>query len=553
VRDPTRNLSEPLLTLQGVTKRFGALLALADASLDIMPGEVHCILGENGAGKSTLCNLIFGVHVPDEGAMRFHGKSYQPAGPSDALTSGIAMVHQHFSLVHNMTVVDNVILGQQSGFVNTRAWAQRLERLANDYSFALDPYAKIEDLSVGERQRVEIIKCLIRQPRLFLLDEPTAVLLPDEIAALLEVCRRVAESGCAVVLVTHKLAEIKKAADRVTVLRGGSVVARSDRPAEEIDALVRAMIQGDVKSLDKSAASALGVVEAGGDRARQAAPAETPAREAVQIDGLTVVDGQGVTRLDNFTLSIGPGEIVGVAGVEGNGQSELAAVLSGMAAPGRGRIFLGDLETTHLSAKEITAAGIGVVPEDRHTVGCVVEMSVAENMFLNRLEAFTSFGFLRRKELVRAARELMTRFDVRAVGPEVAFSALSGGNQQKAVLAREITLPKLLFLLAAQPTRGLDVGAVAAVYGHIRSACQRGAAVLLISSELDELIAVADRIVVLYRGRIMGNCAANPSERERIGAMMAGQAPGQAPGQTPGQTPGQAPGQAAGQAPGLEP
>jgi simple sugar transport system ATP-binding protein len=309
------------------------------------------------------------------------------------------------------------------------------------------------------------------------------------------------------------------------VLRGGRVVARSDRPAEEIDALVRAMIQGDVKSLDKSAASALGVVDAGSERARQVAPTETPAHEAVQIDGLTVIDGQGVTRLDNFTLSIGPGEIVGVAGVEGNGQSELAAVLSGMAAASRGRIFLGDIETTHLPPKEITAAGIGVVPEDRHTVGCVVEMSVAENMFLSRLEDFTSFGFLRRKELAQAARELMTRFDVRAIGPEVTFSALSGGNQQKAVLAREITLPKLLFLLAAQPTRGLDVGAVAAVYGHIRAVCEHGTAVLLISSELDELIAVADRIVVLYRGRIMGSCAADPRERERIGAMMAGHTP----------------------------
>jgi len=325
-------------------------------------------------------------------------------------------------------------------------------------------------------------------------------------------------------LVTHKLAEIKKAADRVTVLRGGRVVAYSYRPADEIDALVRAMIQGDLKSLDKSAASALGVVDAGASRPGVRPPSETPSHEVLQIDGLTVTDAQGLTRLDNFTLSIGPGEIVGVAGVEGNGQTELAAVLSGMAAPTNGRVFLGDIETTHLSPKEITAAGIGVVPEDRHTVGCVVEMSVAENMFLNRLEDFTSFGFLRRKELVKKARELMTRFDVRAVGPEVAFSELSGGNQQKAVLAREITLPKLLFLLAAQPTRGLDVGAVAAVYGHIHAACENGAAVLLISSELDELIAVADRIVVLYRGRIMGACAAEPSERERIGAMMAGQA-----------------------------
>ena len=338
VKAPPQKSTEPLLALQGVTKRFGSLLALSDASLDIVPGEVHCILGENGAGKSTLCNLIFGVHLPDQGTMRFDGRSYHPASPADALTSGIAMVHQHFSLVHDMTVVDNVILGQQRGLVNTRAWSQRLERLADDYGFALDPSAKIDDLSVGERQRVEIVKCLIREPRLFLLDEPTAVLLPDEIGALLDVCRRVAENGCAVVLVTHKLAEIKKAADRVTVLRGGRVVARSDHPAEEIDALVRAMIQGDLKSLDKTAASMLGMENSGTGRAKQAPSAETPAQEAVQIDGLTVVDGQGVTRLDNFTLSIGPGEIVGVAGVEGTGQSELAAVISGMAKPSGWRL-----------------------------------------------------------------------------------------------------------------------------------------------------------------------------------------------------------------------
>ncbi len=523
MKDPPAAWTEPLLSLQGVTKRFGSLVALSDASLDVMPGEVHCILGENGAGKSTLCNLIFGVHVPDEGSMHFGGAAYRPTRPSDALSSGIAMVHQHFSLVHDMTVVDNVILGRQRGIINKKAWAQRLDRLANEYGFALDPYARIDDLSVGERQRVEIVKCLIREPRLFLLDEPTAVLLPDEIVALLDICRRVASSGCAVVLVTHKLAEIKKAADRVTVLRAGRVVACSDRPAEEMDVLVRAMIQGDVKSLDKSAASALGMVDVGVDRAA-AAPSETPVREIVQIDGLTATDSQGVTRLDNFTLEIGCGEIVGIAGVEGNGQSELAFILSGMMSPSSGRVFLGEMETTHLTPKAITAAGIGVVPEDRHAVGCIAEMSVAENIFLNRLADFTSFGFLRRNDLARAARELMIRFDVRAPSADAAFSTLSGGNQQKAVLAREISLPKLIFLLAAQPTRGLDVGAVAAVYGHIRSACERGAAVLLISSELDELIAVADRVVVLYRGRIMGTCAADPRERERIGAMMAGHA-----------------------------
>src|SRR3984885_1606956 len=284
-------MAEPLLALQGVTKRFGALLAVSDASLDIMPGEVHCILGENGAGKSTLCNLIFGVHVPDEGGMRFRGEIYRPTGPSDALASGIAMVHQHFSLVHDMTVVDNVILGQQRGLVNTRAWVRRLERLANDYGFALDPYAKIDDLSVGERQRVEIVKCLIREPRLFVLDEPTAVLLPHEIAALLDICQRVADGGAAVVLVTHKLAEIKKAADRVTVLRGGRVVARSDRPAEEIDALVRAMIHRDADASGKPAEA----VPAGETAARSDTPGAATKTEVLQVDGLTMRDVQGVT------------------------------------------------------------------------------------------------------------------------------------------------------------------------------------------------------------------------------------------------------------------
>jgi simple sugar transport system ATP-binding protein len=514
---------EPLLSLQGVTKRFGTLVALSGASLDIMPGEIHCILGENGAGKSTLCNLIFGVHALDEGAMRFRGENYRPAAPSDALAAGIAMVHQHFSLVHDMSVVDNVLLGQERGILDRTKCAGRLEGLARDYGLALDPFAKIEDLSVGERQRVEIVKCLIRDPYLFVLDEPTAVLLPDEISSLLEVCRRVAARGRAVVLVTHKLAEIKKVADRVTVLRAGQVVALSTNPAAEIDELVRAMIHGDVRALDSSAKSSLGIAEAQ-PTPPQPAPPRAGSAEVVQIDGLTVKDSQGVTRLDNFTLTIGRGEIVGVAGVEGNGQSELAAVLSGMVAPTGGRVFLGDRETTHLDPKAITAAGIGVVPEDRHAVGCITGMSVAENLFLNRLEGFAWLGFLRRGALAAAARELMRRFDVRAQGPDVVFSSLSGGNQQKAVLARELTLPNLLFLLAAQPTRGLDVGAVAAVYRHIRAACERGTAVLLISSELDELLAVASRIVVLYRGRVVGTCAADPGQREAIGAMMAGHA-----------------------------
>src|SRR5882757_4578472 len=252
-------MAEPLLSLSAITKRFGSFTALSDVSLDIRPGEIHCILGENGAGKSTLCNLIFGVHRPDGGTMRYRSAGFEPSGPADSLAQGIAMVHQHFSLVSDMSVVDNVLLGREKGVLNRKECARQLEKLAVDYGLPLDPFAKIEDLSVGERQRVEIVKCLIRDPSLFVLDEPTAVLLPDEIAALLDVCRRVASRGRAVVLVTHKLAEIKKIADRVTVLRGGRVVATSDHPANEIDALVRAMIQGDVTTLDTSAASILGL------------------------------------------------------------------------------------------------------------------------------------------------------------------------------------------------------------------------------------------------------------------------------------------------------
>ncbi|MBY0381376.1 MAG: ABC transporter ATP-binding protein [Xanthobacteraceae bacterium] len=515
------DVAEPLLSLSAITKRFGSFTAISDVSLDLRPGEIHCILGENGAGKSTLCNLIFGVHQPDSGAMRYRGAPFHPSNPADSLSQGIAMVHQHFSLVPDLTVVDNVLLGRQSGILDRKACAAELEKLADDYGLPLDPFAKIQNISVGERQRVEIVKCLIRDPSLFVLDEPTAVLLPDEISALLNVCRRVASSGRAVVLVTHKLAEIKKIADRVSVLRAGRIVTTSDRPAEDIDMLVRAMIQGNVEQLDTSAASVLGikpVIHVGHDQT----VAKTKV-EALQIDGLTVKDHQGVTRLDNFTLTVDRGEIVGVAGVEGNGQSELTAVLAGMVLPTEGRIHLGSVELTARSPREITAAGVGIVPEDRHTVGSVTGMSVSENIYLNRLDEFTRFGFLNRSALQQEASVLMQRFDVRARGPSSLFSSLSGGNQQKAVLARELTLRNLSCLVAAQPTRGLDVGAVAAVYSHIRGASDRGVAVLLVSSELDELLTVADRIVVLYRGRIMGSCRADPAQRELIGAMMAGQ------------------------------
>lgn len=508
-----------LLSLQGMGKRFGAFRALDDVSLEIAPGEIHCLLGENGAGKSTLCNLIFGVYQADAGTMTLEGERHQPSGPADALAKRVAMVHQHFSLVSDLSVVDNLLLGQARGVLKRDECAQRIADVSRRFGLSLEPYARIQDLSVGERQRVEIVKCLMREPRLLVLDEPTAVLLPDEISALLSVCRRVADEGCGVMLVTHKLAEIRQVAERATVLRGGRVAARSEQPAQELDELVRAMIQRDLANTTHATAS-----ETDEDVAEVTGRLGLPVQEAaLMADGLAVVDADGVRRLDQFTLLVQPGEIVAVAGVEGNGQSELAAVLSGMRPASEGRFFIKGQEMTHCSPREVTRAGAGIVPEDRHAVGCVVGLSVAENLLLDRLSRFKKWGLLDRTALRAQAQALMQRFDVRAASPDVAFGGLSGGNQQKAVLARELTLDGLSFLLAAQPTRGLDVGAVEAVYSHIRQACAAGVGVLLISSELDELIREADRVVVLYRGRVMGECKAEAANRDRIGAWMAGQ------------------------------
>jgi simple sugar transport system ATP-binding protein len=508
--------AKPLLSLDGLGKRFGSLQALEGVSLDVRAGSVQCLLGENGAGKSTLCNLIFGVYEPTVGSMIFDGAAWAPESPAVALEKGIAMVHQHFSLVPRMTVVENLMLGQVKGVLKRHEFGTKIRDIAESFGFTLDPNAVVGELSVGERQRAEIVKCLMRDPKLLVLDEPTAVLPPGEIGALLDICRRVADSGRAVIMVTHKLAEIAKVADRVAVLRTGRLVADESMQGADMGALVHAMVGRELKPLDVALAD---------DGEPPAAPEAlvTPPKLALVCDGLTVHDRHGAVRLDNFTLEIKPGEIVGLAGVEGNGQSELGMVLAGLLRPTEGHFYIGGNDLTHAGAAAVTAAGGGIVPEDRHAVACVTAMSVAENMFLNKLDRFTRFGLLQRGALNAAAQMQMREFDVRAASPEVAFSGLSGGNQQKAVLARELTLDPLVALVAAQPTRGLDVSAVEAVYRQIRAAARRGVGVLLISSELDELIAVADRIAVLYRGRLVGERPAEMSERGAIGALMSGQ------------------------------
>jgi ABC-type uncharacterized transport system ATPase subunit len=515
--------AESLLSLRDLGKRFGSLQALEGVSLDVGAGTVQCLLGENGAGKSTLCNLIFGVYEPSVGSMAFDGAVWQPRSPAEALEKGIAMVHQHFSLVPRMTVVENLMLGQVRGILKRHEFGARIRDIAESFGFILDPDAVVGELSVGERQRAEIVKCLMRDPKLLVLDEPTAVLPPGEIGALLDICRRVADSGRAVIMVTHKLAEIARVADRVAVLRTGRLVADESMKGADMGALVHAMVGRELKPLD------VALTDDGEAAAAPAVAPGTPPEFALVCDGLTVHDRHGAVRLDNFTLEIRPGEIVGLAGVEGNGQSELGMVLAGLLRPTEGHFYIGGTDLTHAGAVAVTAAGGGIVPEDRHAVACVTAMSVAENMYLNKLDRFTRFGLLQRGALHAAAEAQMRAFDVRAASPEVAFAGLSGGNQQKAVLARELTLDPLVALVAAQPTRGLDVSAVEAVYRQIRAAARRGVGVLLISSELDELIAVADRIAVLYRGRLVGERPADMSERGAIGALMSGQiASGQA-------------------------
>jgi general nucleoside transport system ATP-binding protein len=524
-----------LLELSGITKRFGTVTALDDVSLSVRAGEVHCLLGENGAGKSTLCNVIFGVHAPDAGAMRLHDRPFSPGGPADSLAAGIVMIHQHFSLVPTMTSVENLMLGPLGGRLRREEFAAQIRALTAEYRLDVSLDRPVGDLSVGERQRVEIVKCLVRNPQLLVLDEPTAVLPPEEVGALLAICRRVASGGRGVILVTHKLAEIASVADRTTVLRAGRVVDSVEMARADMRALVRSMVGRDIVSLDATVAATLGV---------DGAPDSTPAaglpdtaspgvkrasdgrlpEDALVLDGVSFRDAAGSLRLDSVTIVVKPGEIVGIAGVEGNGQSELGMILAGLARPSAGRVFVGGQNLTGCSPGQITAAGVGIVPEDRHGVACIGAMSVAENLFMGRLHRFTRWGLLRRRALTSAAAELMARFDVRASGPEASISELSGGNQQKAVLARELSVEPLVFLLAAQPTRGLDVGAVSTVYGHIRAARDRGAGVLLISSELDELIAVADRILVIYRGRMVGEMAAAPGNREAIGSLMSGHA-----------------------------
>ncbi|CAN5722147.1 ABC transporter ATP-binding protein [soil metagenome] len=493
-----RSSVPPLVVLEPVTQKFPGVVANDDVSLDLRAGEVHALIGENGAGKSTLMRVLYGMYPADGGRILIRGEQRKIASPRDAIANGIGMVHQHFVLVDPFTVTENVILGDEGGPVlHTESAEQRVKILADSYGFDIDPGATVEDLSVGEEQRVEILKALYRGVDILILDEPTAVLTPAESQELFVNLRRLRDDGKSIVFISHKLDEVLQIADRITVLRRGAVVGATTSAETNKAKLAEMMVGRPVLfRLEKP------VVEVG--------------------DPVLRLDALRGGRLKGLSLEVRAGEILGVAGVEGNGQRELADAIMGLRTLDGGTLRLEERDLAGLSTEAIRDAGIAFVPEDRHEQGLVLDMTLWENAVLGRHDddEFSGTGVLFIKKIKELATKLVELFDVRARSIDVTVGTLSGGNQQKLILARELeTDPKLL--LAAQPTRGLDVGAIEFVWSQILQQKAEGRGVLLISAELDEIYALSDRIVTLYEGRVTGEYAPD-APAEEVGRGMLG-------------------------------
>ena len=494
------NGSPPLVVLERITKRFPGIVANDEVDLELRAGEVHALIGENGAGKSTLMRVLYGIYPHEGGRILVRGQETKIGSPRDAIALGIGMVHQHFVLVDPFTVTENIILGEEGGAVlDVDAAQERVAELAEQYAFRVAPSAVVEDLSVGEEQRVEILKALYRGVEILILDEPTAVLTPGETQDLFENLRKLREAGRTIVFISHKLDEVLQIADRITVLRRGKVVGET-RPAETSKAKLAEMMVGRpvLFRLEKPR------VEIG--------------EPVLRVESLT---GEG--KLNGVDLEVRAGEILGIAGVEGNGQRELAESLIGLRKPTVGTISLDGQEIGGRSVGDIRNAGVAYIPEDRHEQGLVLSMTLWENAVLGRqddAEFSSGLGVLLIRKIKALTARLVKLFDVRTRSIEVTASTLSGGNQQKLILARELeTDPKLL--IASQPTRGLDVGAIEFVWKQILEQKAAGRAVLLISAELDEIYALSDRIVTLYEGRITGEFAPDAAP-EDIGVGMLG-------------------------------
>ncbi len=495
------------LELRGITKVFGPLVANDHIDLTVQPGEIHALLGENGAGKSTLMNVLYGLYQPDDGHIVIDDEVRTFKGPGDAVAAGIGMVHQHFMLVPVFTVAESVALGYEptgpAGIINKDEAVRLVNELSARFGFDIDPHAKIEDLPVGAQQRVEIIKALSRRAEVLILDEPTAVLTPQETDELMEIMVQLKNAGTSIVFITHKLREVRAVADRITVIRRGKVVGEASPSSTEKE-LASQMVGRPVNlSVDKEH--------------------REPGEVGLSVSNLSVVKDDGHTALDHVDLEVRRGEIVCVAGVQGNGQTELAQTILGLIEPNSGRVEIGGKDVATSTIKQrLHEHHLGFVPEDRSTDGMIASFSIAENMILDVYdrEPFAQGINMRPSVVETNAEKLRDEFDVRVTSVHDNISTLSGGNQQKAILARELSRP-LTALVASQPTRGLDVGSIEFVYQRLVQERDANTAVLVISTELDEVDALADRIAVMYRGRIVGIVPAG-TPRDVLGLMMAG-------------------------------
>lgn len=494
------------LELRGITKRFGSLVANDQINLVVTPGQIHGLLGENGAGKSTLMNVLYGLYQPDEGEILLDDQPQRFTGPGDAMAAGIGMVHQHFMLIPVFTVAENVVLGNEpqgfGGTLDIAAARQRVREISARFGFEIDPDAKIEDLPVGTQQRVEIVKALSRDAKVLVLDEPTAVLTPQETDELMEIMRQLAASGTSIIFITHKLREVKEVCDEITVIRQGRVVATVP-PESELSQLASLMVGREVDlQLEKPAAKAGEVM--------------------LRAENLVVLDDRQQAAVNGVSLEVRAGEILGIAGVQGNGQTELAEALLALRSVKSGRVFVGEVDVTPAGVRSVLEAGVGYIPEDRKKDGLVAEFTVAENLMLDGSfgEPFARGLALDLKFRERRAAELVSEYDIRTPSTENQVSKLSGGNQQKVVLARELSRQTRV-LIASQPTRGVDVGSIEFIHEKLIQERSEGRAILLISSELDEIVALSDRIAVMYRGNIVAVVSPDTA-RATLGKLMAG-------------------------------
>jgi simple sugar transport system ATP-binding protein len=497
---------QPILEIRGLTKRFPGVIANRDVSVALGEGEVLCLLGENGAGKSTLVNTVFGLYRPDEGEILLRGEPVQFESSRDAITAGIGMVHQHFQLIPVFTVVENIVLGNEprrGPVLDLDRARARIRELSLQYGLEVEPDALVETLSVGEQQRVELIKALYRDAEILILDEPTAVLTPGEVDEFFGVVRTLVEKGKSIIFITHKLREVLAVADHIVVLRGGEVVGTAEPETATQQSLATLMVGRDVSfTIDKASA--------------------TPGQPVLSVSRLWVDDDRGVTTVADFDLEVHAGEVFGIAGVEGNGQRELVEALMGMRPKRSGRVVIAGRNVTHASPREIIDLGVGHVPEDRTKHGIVGTFSIADNLVLNRYRRrpFARRGVRDADAIERRAVDLVKEFDVRAPSPHIPAANLSGGNQQKVIIARELT-GDVKLLVVAQPTRGLDVGSIEFIHRRIIEIRDKGAAVLLVSAELDEVLTLADRIGVIYRGTLVNTVDRAEASRDTIGLYMA--------------------------------